>query len=85
MNKSSLDVIQNARPVYKLDEIEELSFDATDAEPGSAEKIEILARRIREGFPLWHPDDRHAEDLPNLIAFHLRANDLRANAEHDLT
>lgn len=31
---------------------------ATDAPPGSPEKLEILRRRIESGQPLWHPDDR---------------------------
>lgn len=39
-------------------------FRATDAEPGSREKLAILAHRIQSGLPLWHPDDRHAEDGP---------------------
>lgn len=34
-------------------------FVPTDAPAGSKEKIEILARRIEMGMPLWHPDDRH--------------------------
>ena len=33
-------------------------FTATDAPAGSREKIEVLARRIQEGMPLWHPEDR---------------------------
>ena len=37
-------------------------FAATDAEPGSREKLDILADRIRQGMPLWHPEDRHVED-----------------------
>lgn len=38
-------------------------FAATDAEPGSAEKLAILACRIQQGLPLWHPLDRRAEDI----------------------
>ena len=34
------------------------SFSATDAPAGSAEKIEILRRRVELGLPLWHEDDR---------------------------
>ena len=37
-------------------------FAATNAEPGSREKLDILADRIRQGMPLWHPEDRHVED-----------------------
>ena len=33
-------------------------FVPTEAPAGSAEKLDVLARRIREGVPLWHPDDR---------------------------
>jgi hypothetical protein len=43
-----------------------LAFEATNAEPGSREKLRVLAERIRQGLPLWHPADRHAEDaLPS--------------------
>jgi hypothetical protein len=33
-------------------------FGATDAPAGSAEKIEILRRRVEQGEPLWHTEDR---------------------------
>lgn len=33
-------------------------FEATSAPPGSAEKIDILAKRVELGKPLWHPEDR---------------------------
>ena len=33
-------------------------FVATDAAPGSPEKIAVLERRARAGHPLWHPNDR---------------------------
>jgi len=33
-------------------------FQPTEAPAGSQEKLEILARRIASGVPLWHPDDR---------------------------
>lgn len=33
-------------------------FQATSAPPGSAEKIDILAKRVETGSPLWHEDDR---------------------------
>jgi hypothetical protein len=34
------------------------SFSKTDAPAGSDEKIEILRRRIENGLPLWHDEDR---------------------------
>lgn len=33
-------------------------FRPTDAPAGSREKLEVLARRIARGQPLWHPEDR---------------------------
>jgi len=33
-------------------------FSATDAAPGSNEKIELLRQRIAGGRPLWHDGDR---------------------------
>jgi len=33
-------------------------FEPTDAPAGSAEKIEILRRRVEFGLPLWHNHDR---------------------------
>jgi hypothetical protein len=33
-------------------------FNYTDAPAGSAEKIEMLRRRVELGHPLWHTNDR---------------------------
>ena len=38
--------------------VERDNFRATDAPAGSRKKLEILAERVREGMPLWHPEDR---------------------------
>lgn len=32
----------------------------TDAAPGSRAKVEVLAQRLLDGFPLWHPEDRES-------------------------
>jgi len=32
-------------------------FEATEANPGSEEKIIVLQKRIEKGLPLFHPDD----------------------------
>jgi hypothetical protein len=34
-------------------------FVPTTAPAGSPEKLEILAERVRQGYPLWHEEDRH--------------------------
>lgn len=33
-------------------------FAPTEAPAGSAQKLEIMAKRIEMGLPLWHPEDR---------------------------
>ena len=33
-------------------------FRPTDAPAGSPAKLEVLAERVRQGLPLWHPEDR---------------------------
>jgi hypothetical protein len=35
---------------------------ATKAMPGTAEKLDVLADRLRQGLPLWHPRDRMSFD-----------------------
>jgi hypothetical protein len=37
-------------------------YSATRALPGTHEKLEIMARRIQQGQPLWHPEDRRTYD-----------------------
>jgi hypothetical protein len=39
-----------------------VSLQATTAMPGSAEKLDVLAERLRQGLPLWHPRDRVSFD-----------------------
>lgn len=41
------------------------NFEATDAPPGSLQKLELLQRRVELGQPLWHPNDRN--DFAGLI------------------
>lgn len=33
-------------------------FQSTIAMPGSNEKLTVLASRVEQGLPLWHPSDR---------------------------
>jgi hypothetical protein len=39
-------------------------FEASDAMPGSEEKLRALAERLRRGLPLWHAADR--KDMESL-------------------
>lgn len=36
----------------------EQDAEATKALPGTREKLDVLAERLRQGLPLWHPSDR---------------------------
>lgn len=38
--------------------VETTDFVPTEAPAGSNEKLDVLARRIAMGLPLWHPEDR---------------------------
>jgi hypothetical protein len=64
VRKSVIDAIQGGEWNFEPNDRIQGEFRATDASPGSREKLAILAHRIRLGLPLWHPNDRHAEDGP---------------------
>ena len=38
------------------------TIQATKAMPGTTEKLDVLAERLRQGVPLWHPRDRMSFD-----------------------
>lgn len=59
MRQSVLDAIKSGDWNYEPeDSASNDNFDSTSALPGSDQKLEILAQRIRAGLPLWHPEDR---------------------------
>jgi hypothetical protein len=37
-------------------------YSATRALPGTDEKLRVMADRVSQGKPLWHPDDRRTYD-----------------------
>lgn len=37
-------------------------YEETRAMPGTTAKLDILANRVRQGLPLWHPSDRVSYD-----------------------
>lgn len=66
MPKSVLDAIREGDWDYEPRWTHEPDFDCTDALPGTRAKLIILAERLRQGLPLWHPDDRRdCEDVDN--------------------
>jgi hypothetical protein len=40
-------------------------FQATRAMPGTDEKLHVIAERVQQGLPLWHPSDRRNYDAPD--------------------
>ena len=58
MPKSVLDAIRMGMWDYEPERVDERSFGATRAMPGSDEKLEVLAERVAAGLPLWHGADR---------------------------
>jgi len=42
-----------------------LSFQPTDAMPGTEEKLQVIIKRLDAGLPLWHPSDRRY--LPEMM------------------
>ena len=60
MAHSVLDAIKMGIWDYEPEEQESSEYDATEAMPGTREKLETMSLRIREGMPLWHPSDRRS-------------------------
>jgi hypothetical protein len=61
--KSILDAIKEGHWDYEPPEVDYRMFEACDAMPGTVEKIQILAERLRQGLPLWHVEDRSELDV----------------------
>jgi hypothetical protein len=62
--KSILEAIKLGFWDYEPPDVESMLYAATDAMPGTQEKLSVLAQRVREGLPLWHPRDRDEMDDP---------------------
>jgi hypothetical protein len=58
MPKSVLDAIREGDWYFEPEELDSSRFDATNAIPGTPEKIDVLAERASSGLPLWHRLDR---------------------------
>jgi hypothetical protein len=56
--KSVLDAIKQGMWDFEPEVVGQERFDATQAMPGTDEKLEVLAERVKAGLPLWHGCDR---------------------------
>jgi hypothetical protein len=61
-SNSVLEAIKAGYWNYEPESRRQEEYRATEALPGSDEKVLVLARRVEEGLPLWHPDDRRTFD-----------------------
>lgn len=62
MPRSVLDAIRQGDWNFEPPVAQPVTLQATTALPGSAEKLDVLAERLRLGLPLWHERDRRAFD-----------------------
>ncbi len=66
MSQSILEAIKEGDWTFEPEVVPEDSFSSTSALPGSDEKVDELARRARNGLPLWHSADRLTFDQPEI-------------------
>ncbi len=66
MSNSILEAIKEGLWNFEPKELDRRSFSATDALPGTIDKLSVLAERVRLGLPLWHPGDRQDCDEPSV-------------------
>lgn len=62
MSRSVLDAIKQGDWNFEPSGQQVVNLKATAAMPGSTEKLDVLAERLRQGLPLWHPSDRRSYD-----------------------
>jgi len=65
VSKSVLEAIKCGEWDYEPETVEPTLFDPTRAMPGTDAKLSILAQRVAQGLPLWHPEDR--QDLDEVL------------------
>ena len=70
MARSVLDAIKQGEWDFEPPGQQPGEIRATGAMPGTVEKLDVLAERLRLGLPLWHPRDRmsYDEDEENRVA-----------------
>jgi hypothetical protein len=62
MAKSVLDAIKSGFWDFEPKSAGSSQYPSTQAMPGTDEKVDVLAERVRQGLPLWHPSDRLSFD-----------------------
>ena len=62
MSRSVLEAIKQGDWDFEPSSQQVVNLKATAAMPGTNEKLDVLAERLRQGLPLWHPADRRSYD-----------------------
>ena len=62
MTHSILEAIRAGIWDFEPTDSKQDDFEATQALPGSSEKLEVLTHRVAQPLPLWHPADRRTCD-----------------------
>jgi hypothetical protein len=62
--RSVLEAIKLGLWDYEPAEVDFKKFSASDAMPGTKEKLAALAARVERGLPLWHLQDRNDIESP---------------------
>ena len=62
MSRSVLEAIKQGDWDFEPNSQQVVNLKATAAMPGTNEKLNVLAERLRQGLPLWHPSDRRSFD-----------------------
>jgi hypothetical protein len=62
VSRSVLDAIKQGDWDFEPSNQQVVNLKATAAMPGTTEKLDVLAERLRQGLPLWHPSDRRSYD-----------------------
>lgn len=62
MARSVLDAIKLGLWDFEPEDHESTDYASTRALPGTHEKLAVLSQRVKQGLPLWHPDDRCSYD-----------------------
>ena len=65
MPKSILEAIKMGLWDFEPTPVDYSQFDPSDAMPGTEEKLNQLADRLRRGIPLWHVSDRCDIETPS--------------------
>jgi len=62
VSRSVLEAIKQGDWDFEPSNQQVVNLKATAAMPGTTEKLDVLAERLRQGLPLWHPSDRVSYD-----------------------